>query len=423
MRLIFHMRHTDPRSLLIHLVCAAPVIFGGCRTTKPVYDQASLWTIETSKALDDACQRDEHTATSDDLGTDTDRLADCIEDEGLARRWVNAVQTRIENNWPLDYLAGPEDRKKCLQALTNGMMSRLASDMWDLCRKIGSTKAREALAAETSEMQSPLCSDLVRMTSDGCFIQAECPAPSSGYGRSPSKVRKTRILCHEGVRKIHQVKDPQNQNLAWNDPFVIDLTGLQSYARVTYGAPNCHGTAQAVAGDILADLTLEGVQFARLYDEPVCGDAARNYLQENIGKPLGDLALTPGGLLINMVHGDCNAQQCGKVNLWVQNCDDGKSRSTPTPFTSAVFIDDMCVECWGSRLSAKGLSKIDGPIKPGCILTTTDHSIFVVHRSAGFCFAYEATSPYGPPQLRASPCVAMENRFERHFCPATSTTR
>lgn len=423
MRSTSRMRPTDLRLLMFSLVCAAPVIFGGCRTTKPAYDGASLWTIETSKALQNACKREDYTATAAEVADGTLDLNHCLDDETLVRRWMNAVQTRIENNWPADFLSGGNENKKCLESLTNGLMVRLAASMRNWCRKTGASAAREALAAETSDIQSPKCSDLVRMTSDGCFVEAECPAPSPGTGNVPAKARKTRIQCHEGVRKIHKVKDPNNENLAWNDPFVIDLSALESHARVTFGAPNCHGTAQAVAGNLLSDLPLEGLQFARLYDEPVCGEAARKFIAENMGKPIGDLAIDPGGLLINMRHSECTAQQCGKVHLWVEHCIAAKDGAATPTFASAIFINDMCVECWAERLAAHGLAQTDGPIRPGCILTTPDHSIFVVHRSAGFCFAYEATSPYGPPQLRASPCLAMESRFDRHFCPAASGPR
>lgn len=418
------MRLTDRHQICSYLLAATLLSMWGCRTAGPSLSVADLWSIETSKALDDACRRDDYTATAAEVTDEAKGLGKCINDPALARRWMNAVQTRIENNWPTDYPALGAEKVKCLEGLTNGVMARLGARMRDFCKKRGSDATRQMIASETSEFQDPKCTDLVRMTPEGCFVEAECPSASSNSVSARTKPRKTRVMCHDGVKKIHRIKDPKNQNLAWNEPFAIELSGLQSYAHVTYGPPNCHGTAQAVAGELLGDLQLEDVMFARLADEPRCGKQAREFVAANKDKKIAELALNPGGLLINMKHEDCTASQCGKVQLWVDHCVDGamadQTRSSTQPFESAVFIEDMCVECWAGILAKKGLIRTDESARPGCIFTTYDHSVFIVHRSAGFCFAYEATSPYGPPQLRASPCRLLDERFKNHFCPVTT---
>jgi hypothetical protein len=64
------------------------------------------------------------------------------------------------------------------------------------------------------------------------------------------------------------------------------------------------------------------------------------------------------------------------------------------------------------------------PKQDGCwelvgmtLLTQADHSVVVVLQSDHCCYFYEATSPFGPPQLRTKPCAVLWSGFERKWCP------
>ena len=423
MRLTFRMQHTEslnPRVVRVALWTVLwAVTLQGCRTTSPKMNNADILSLETSDALRESCRFDYFGASRKEVTDAMDALADCVDDRVISIRWHQLIENRIEQNWPDDFAAGGSKNVACLESLTNGLIVRYSDAMTSFCRSSDSTSAaRKNISDAVFEMQSPDCSDLVRMTAEGCFIRETCPPGGSGYH---SKKRVATTVCHEGVQRIHKVKDPKNSNLAWNDPFVLELTAGQSSARITYGIPNCHGTAQAAAGDLLSDLKLEAVGFARIADEQACGKSAADFLADNREKPLTAVDLHPGGILINMNHKDCTATDCGTVKLWVDACHIGKPEYT-RPFDAGVFIDGMCVDCWGKMLEARGLvSDPDGGIRPGCILTTYDHSVFMVDRSAGWCFTYEATSPYGPPQLRAGPCLALEQKFKHRYCkPASS---
>lgn len=422
------MRHTDPRksfagpAAVLVAGFAALAITTSCRTAPRQVPAAELWSLETNEALRQACKFDYYGEGREAVTESIEAMTRCIDDQPTATRWHLLVENRIRQNWPADFLAGGEKNATCLDRLTNGLVARYGEDMTRLCRTQDDiNKSRELISDSVFEMQSPDCSDLTRMNDAGCFVRETCPTGSRARG--PAKRLKS-VMCHEGVRRIHKVKDPANTNLAWNDPFVIELTGNQSSARITYGMPNCHGTAQAAAGDFLSQLRLERVDFARTSDEASCGKPAREFLAANIDKPVSAIDMHPGGILINMKHKDCLPTECGTVKLWVDECHVGKP-DAKRPFDSGVFIDGMCVGCWGKLLADHGLQEnMGGPdsptrpqVRPGCVLTTADHSVFMVHRSAGWCFTYEATSPYGPPQLRSSPCVWLEQKFNRQYCP------
>jgi hypothetical protein len=432
------MRRTDSKTspvVLAAFLVAMLATTGGCRTTAdPKRATANLWSLETSEALRQACKFDYHGEDQAAVAASIKSMGRCIEDINTATRWHRLVENRVRQNWPRDFMAGGEKNAACLERLTNGLVVRYGEDMTAHCRAYPDiTQARQLISDSVSEMQSPDCSDLTRMNPDGCFVREVCPANATNTNagkRAPS------TLCLPGVQRIHKVKDPANTNMAWNNPFVIELTGNQSSARITYGMPNCHGTAQAAAGDFLSNLRLEKVEFARTSDEAACGKPAREFLAANIDKPIAEIDMQPGGILINMKHEDCQATECGTVKLWVDECHAGKP-DAKRPFDSGVFIDGMCVDCWGKLLGDHGLRENkdapDSPtpgqvdpqfnskgypqVYPGCVLTTSDHSVFMVHRSAGWCFTYEATSPYGPPQLRSSPCVWLEQKFKRQYCP------
>ena len=428
---IFPMQRTDPRFFLTGpnapsanfivalgaalLVALGAALLQGCQTTAPRNNAAQLWTMETSEALQRACNNNTYGASREEVTDANGILSKCIADPVTSTRWHQLVENRIVQNWPDDFAAGGAKNVLCLESLTNALVVHYSERMTHWCSSSDDASGvRKKIADAVSEMMAPDCTDLVRMTETGCFIRETCPPGGSGY---QAKKRVATPVCHEGVQRIHKVKDPKNINLAWNDPFVIDLTRSQSAARTTFGMPNCHGTAQAAAGELLSDLKLESVTFARLADEPRCGKEAAEFLAANREKPLAKVDLQPGGIIINMKHDDCTATDCGTVKLWIDTCTPEDPRANRA-FDSGVFIDGMCVACWGKMLEAHGLkSEPNGAVRSGCILTAADHSVFMVQRSAGWCFTYEATSPFGPPQLRASPCLDLELRFENRYCP------
>jgi len=419
------MRLTDrARTLVVPaaIVVASVTTLAGCRTTSdPGRSAADLWSLETSDALRQACKFDYYGEDRAALADSIKNLGRCVEDQTIAKRWHLLVENRVRQNWPRDFAEGDDKNTACLERLTTGLVVRYGQDMTTRCRAFPDVaQARQLISDSVSEMQSPDCSDLTAMDPDGCFVRQACPLDANGMNTGN---RATSRFCHPGIQRIHKVKDPSNTNLAWNNPFVIEMTGNQSSARITFGMPNCHGTAQAAAGDLLADLRLQKVEFARTSDESVCGPAARQFLADNSDKPVSAMDLRPGGILINMKHSDCAPTDCGTAKLWVETCHaadsaDSANMAPPRPFDAGVFVDDMCVECWGKMLADHGLREDpDHAIRPGCILTTSDHSVFMVQRSAGWCFTYEATSPYGPPQLRANPCAWLEQKFSHHYCP------
>lgn len=417
------MRLTDFSNALnltcLTLLC---ILTQGCQTSSGKSRLTEMWSLDTSIALADACRQDLDPADPGHVQESIEQMGSCIQNLELASEWHRLVRARIVEQWPQDFIDTDKDNRACLESLTNSLLIRFASEAVNSCPKANLTSHSDTIAESVEQMKANACTALVGMTADGCFIQRDCNLASS----KPEPGKQNRKDCRPLIQKIHKVKDPENKNLAWIDPFVIELTGNRSSARVTYGLPNCHGTAQAAAGNLLGDLFLEGISFARLHEKEICGSSVEAWFSKNKSKPLRDLQLNPGGLIINMNHRDCAEHDCGKVNLWIDHCEaEAGSESTDVPFAAGIFIDDMCVECWARMLEKKGFHRsrdaVAGAtgkkIKPGCILTASDHSVYVVHESAGWCYSYEATSPYGPPQLRTAPCLAMQNRFENHFCP------
>jgi hypothetical protein len=222
-------------------------------------------------------------------------------------------------------------------------------------------------------------------------------------------------LCSAEIQNIHGIKDPSQESLLYNYSYVAELTGNESSKRITYGPPNCHGVAQAAAGGILDDLRLESVRHARLANENRCKEKVTSFFETHKHSPIAAIPMEPGGLIINMKYADCRQSDCGKVSLWVDDCSQER-------LELAVFIDGMCVDCWEQKLLSRGLKRqpthpSGRQLIPGCILTTQDHSVMIIEQSAGMCFFYEATSPYGPPQVRAVPCPVLNQKFSRQYCP------
>ncbi len=387
-----------------------------CRVTSSP-SPSDILTLETSTALDEACRGESVTATPEELSAAESALSSCLGSNSIVRKWVQSLNLRIKSNWPADFLEGGPEKRRCLEKLTIGAQTRYLESLTDACKSSNQTQKQELLTSLSERLVEP-CFDISHMTSNGCFVAKGCANQAispKDFGRPENTVRNQLKLCSPNIQKIHRVKDPDKANLLYNYSYVSELTGNQSYNRITYGPPNCHGVAQAAAGDILDTLRLETFQYARLTDENRCKTTATNFFEKYKSQPIGKIPMSPGGLMINMRYESCDEDQCGKVALWVEDCPQDKLKS-------AIFIDGMCVNCWEKFLALKGLKRQLTDFRgrqfiPGCILTTEDHSVMIIGKSQGMCFFYEATSPYGPPQIRAVPCPVLNQKFTRQYCP------
>src|SRR5690606_7445673 len=106
----------------------------------------------------------------------------------------------------------------------------------------------------------------------------------------------------------------------------------------------------------------------------------------------------------------------GDPTFFVNGCDDGKMRAH-------IFYQGMCINRWDELLADAGLKALPDDarwtdLKPGCVMTTSDHSISFVMQSDLWCYYYEATTPFGPPLLRVESCPLLYDKFERRYCPS-----
>lgn len=407
------------RGILLSAVAVGSFMAASCRTssTEQISD---LRTMETSEALDAACQQETLSAELSDVAAYESILGQCLGSEESVRFWTTSVLDRMKNQWPKDYLAKGGHAQQCLEKLTYGTVLRYLELLSDACQAKPESRA-EILGSMKLDHKNTSCFDFVRMTADGCFVVEACQQQNlqpKDFGPGLASDTTRIVACSESIQKIHKVKDPNNDNLLYNFAFVSELTGKQSYKRTTYGPPNCHGTAQAVVGGLLEDIKLNGYIHARTANESRCKAAVEEYLTQNRDKPISQLPMSPGGLLVNMKHEQCTEADCGDAKLWVDDCDSQK-------LELAVFIDGMCIACWEKKLAAKGFAKqttnyVGSQLKAGCVLTTNDHSVVILGQSRGMCFYYEATSPFGPPQVRATPCVVLNDQFLGQYCSAAS---
>lgn len=401
---------------------ALSLLMASCRSTS--HSAASdILTLETSAALEESCRRETVTASLEDLVEAQQSLADCLGPAttlDAVKTWTASIGKRIESNWPKDFLSRGSSANQCLFALTVGVQTRYMESLSAGCNKASPSIKRE-IAAVLSQQYIDDCFDFVNMTADGCFVVKSCDGATIDpkvFGISGAHSRPELTLCSDRIQKIHRIKDPGKANLLYNYAYVSELTGNQSSNRITYGPPNCHGVAQASVGGVLDHLRLESIQHARLSNQTRCETAVNRFFDRYKTSVIQDIPMSPGGVMINMKYADCSADDCGKVALWVDDC-----RSDQLDLS--VFIDGMCVMCWEKKLAAKGLKRQPNyysgkQLMAGCVLTTEDHSVMIVGRSREMCFFYEATSPYGPPQIRAVPCAVVNQKFSRQYCPEQS---
>jgi hypothetical protein len=399
-----------------YFIFIAVSLLMSCRLTSGNLSSEIL-SLETSKALDESCQRDSVTASADELNAAINLLGTCLGSTASVKQWTHHLNERIEMNWPKDFLGRGEESKKCLVKLTRGVQMRYLESLAQACDNSTPPQKREILAA-LSENNKESCFDMVSMTADGCFVVKGCRdalTRPSDFGDYRGTARPQLTLCSQRIQSIHGIKDPSHSNLLYNYSYVSELTGSQSSNRITYGPPNCHGVAQAAAGGVLDDIRLSDFRHARLANEGRCKVAVTNFFERHKASPISEIPMSPGGVMINMKYEQCSASDCGRASLWVDDCPD-------QDLELAVFVDGMCINCWENLLGSKGLKRRQThyhgkQLIPGCVLTTQDHSVMVVGKSQGMCFFYEATSPYGPPQIRAVPCPVLNQKFSRQYCP------
>ncbi len=387
-----------------------------CRSLSTA-NSSDLLTVQTSAALEESCRREISTADVEELKDAESSLGRCTGSMPAVQAWSKKTQERIKSNWPKDFIASGPGGISCLNRLTQGALVRYLSDLLQACEHGDSARKLE-ISAVAADSQTDVCYDIVSMTADGCFVVRGCNGgllDSKTFSNTSVMSRKELILCSERIQKIHRIKDPDQSSLLYNYSYVSELTGNQSSNRITYGPPNCHGTAQAAAGGVFDDLRLESTQHARLANQGKCDEAVNKFFDDYKSTAISQIPMQPGGIMVNMKYESCKADDCGRVNLWVEDCKAEK-------LELAVFIDGMCVDCWENKLAVKGFKRqatsySGKQFVPGCILTANDHSVMVLGQSRGMCFFYEATSPYGPPQIRSVPCPVLNHKFSRQYCP------
>lgn len=283
------------------------------------------------------------------------------------------------------------------------------------------------------------CWRLVHMTADGCVEAAPCSDQGSASiaalpisdatraswrGADPVPEGATVRLCNATIQAMQHLKDPTAAMERYNYPFANFLSLGSSNIKITYGAANCHGTAQALAGGFLDQVAVMKLDYhsdsVRAACSPLAESAWQDARQTTSGHPTGaSLPIGKGGHVVNMIHDDsCSADDCGEASFNTYACSGDQ-------LESHIFHNDMCVNCWGKHLEKAGYKPLPTTatwtdLTPGCVLTQNDHSVTTVFQNDGFCYFYESLSPYAAPQLNVSECQTLFAAFERRWCPARS---
>jgi hypothetical protein len=231
-------------------------------------------------------------------------------------------------------------------------------------------------------------------------------------------------LCNADIQAMHRLKDPEQINHNSNWAFANLLTFNRGARHITYGAANCHGTAQALAGNILGQQPVQDLTWHSPIVEANCNDLARRAWNEASSRAnsrghsnpqMTDLPIQLGGVVINMTHDDsCPASECGKTSFHTYSCANG-------PLESHVFFRDMCINCWDQALQKAGFKRLHGKatwkdLTKHCVLTTNDHSITVTHVNDGLCFYYESLAPHAAPQINVMECPRLLAKFPKRWC-------
>jgi hypothetical protein len=288
---------------------------------------------------------------------------------------------------------------------------------------------------EKSESDS--CWRLERMDASYCVVARPCPG--TGMARTetlnisatskrdpsfPSTVREGEsiTLCNERIRSIHAIKDPDFKNLPYDYAFANFLTINHYQARKTYGAANCHGTAQAVAGNFLDKTVADNIT----YHSPAVRQRCQSYAENAFAKAkvisidgkvrAQDLPLNRGGFTINMNHREtCQESDCGHNSLNIFDC------TNSGDLVANLAIDQMCVHCWDAKIRQAGYTRLPEnagwrDLKDNCILTANDHSVTTIYRNEGLCYYFESLAPFAAPQLNVRPCPVLFEQFPKRWC-------
>lgn len=423
--------------------------FLACKDRREV--DATVKTDETKAAIMGVCDQGfepegEHGVRLKDAcsclitkGGDVARLATLYCDDAGEKYFDRLVSVgKAEGNLVLTDTAGnsPDaEAAACAAQLAELRVESLIKRLADACNKDDTQTIINFLTIPPEPLAGQ-CWRLVHMTADGCVEAMPCMGKGSAHlavlpitsdslagwpGADPVSEGQAVRLCNTKIKAMHTLKDPNAVMERYNYPFANYLSLGRSNVNVTYGAANCHGTAQALAGGILNDVVVEKLDYQSPMVRTKCSSLAETAFENARGRTNGlptgtELPIAKGGHVINMNHDTaCSSEECGDVSFNTFACDGNE-------LESYIFHGNICINCWGKRLEKAGYKPLSTTatwqdLQPGCILTQDDHSITNVFQNDGFCYFYESLSPFAAPQLNVSDCQSLFAAFPRRWCP------
>lgn len=420
-------------------------LLASCRTPWPA--DAALKTDETKSSMLQRCRDvfadgDYEARIAGVCGCLSDKRADprlgaeiaafCDEGRGRAhfKRFLGVLREEGQIVVKDDAGRAPTaDDNQCLEDLAGATVEGAIDRIARACKEDRRNDLANLLASPPPAAAGA-CWRFRRMDDKGCVVAVPCagqdadlaqlPVPGlAGKARAGDEV----TICHPVIQSMQALKDPDKVSLDYNYPFASLLTNNRSAANVTYGAANCHGTAQEFAGGFLARLPVASLTYHSPWVEDECGALARS-AYDGAKKSAGNGAVTgdrlpigKGGYVVNMNHdASCPATDCGKASFETFKCAGGALQAH-------VFFNGMCINCWDQMLRDAGYTKLAADatwkdLKRGCILTQSDHSVTFVYQNDGFCYSYESLAPFAPPQLNVHACPQFFGRFPQRWCPA-----
>jgi hypothetical protein len=432
------------------------LLIAGCKTSRPGKDNPStLQTDDTRAAILKTCEQIEPEGSSEILMKDA---CDCMRRRvlpadlrqtatrfcgGAGAAWMNHLKETSHAEAILvmqDDQGSPAnaEQMQCAHELAETHREFALEDIVDACRE-GSDDALRVRITIPDKARRGTCWRLTNMDRDNCVMARPCtgrgPAKLSALPLAPAQLARldqnqsvaegaTVTLCNADIQTMHRLKDPQQINHNSNWSFANLLTFNRGARHVTYGAANCHGTAQALAGNILSGQAVQGLSWHSPRVETDCKSFAEQAWKDGTEKArtrgesmptMNDLPIQLGGVIINMVHDEsCRADDCGRTSFHTTSCVNGT-------LESHVFFRDMCVNCWDKALEDSGFKRLHEKatwkdLTRHCILTTNDHSITVTHVNDGLCFYYESLAPHAAPQINVMECPRLLAKFPKRWC-------
>lgn len=409
------------RGLCVIAAMVAGTLLASCQSLNK--GNATLRTDETRGALSTACR---DIAADHDAEGRVAALCRCLDtkrdavgfsaliktfcdDGGGAAYFARLAKTlNSEGDFVMRRTSGEEPSaadRFCLNELAAYAIESRLEFMMEACTSTDLPKLRSLITLPKAAPPEA-CRRLRRMDADQCFVESPCDDSSAAAERA---------ICNPRVQAIHRLKDPTRANTPFNYAFAQLLSGGQASARITYGAANCHGTAQALAGGLFEDMPVRGLTFHGSAVEEQCGAKAAAALAAAKEKTGRYLPIDKGGYVVNMNHdSQCPATACGEASFHTFSCSDGW-------LNSHVFIDGMCISCWDAILQRAGFKPLPvdetwTALRPGCVLTAKDHTVTIVYENDGLCYVYESLSPFAPPQLNVADCPTLFASFPRRWC-------